>query len=103
MRKYNQGQTTLEYALIITVVIVGLLAIQIYVKRGVEGKLRASSDDIGDQFEAGKTAVKSTIKNTGRNVQTVSSGVTNTTTSAVGSPGGTTVNMESGKETVDAW
>ncbi len=48
----KRGQSTLEYAIIIAVVVGALLAIQVYVKRGVQGRFKQASDDIGDQFSA---------------------------------------------------
>lgn len=57
MLKRTKGQSMVEYALIITIVALALLAVNIYMKRGVEGKLRDSGDNIGAQFEAGGTAV----------------------------------------------
>ncbi|MDD4938679.1 MAG: hypothetical protein PHI60_00760 [Candidatus Omnitrophica bacterium] len=54
----NQGQSTLEYALIIAVVVGALLAMQIYFKRGVQGKLREATDDIGGQYSAGNVQAK---------------------------------------------
>ncbi|TBR16577.1 hypothetical protein EPO66_04495 [bacterium] len=53
-RSNMRGQSTLEYAIIITVVIGALLAMQIYMKRGLEGKLKDASDNIGSQYSAGK-------------------------------------------------
>jgi len=41
--------------MIIAVVVAGLLAMNIYMRRGVEGKLRESTDNIGEQYEAGET------------------------------------------------
>ncbi len=55
MFNQKRGQSTLEYAVIIAVVVAALLAIQIYMKRGVQGKLRESSDKIGEQYSAGNT------------------------------------------------
>jgi len=55
MLKRTKGQSTLEYALIIAVIAGALLTMQIYVKRGVQGRLRSSADDIGEQFSAGNT------------------------------------------------
>ena len=44
------GQSTVEYAVLIVVVIAALLAMSIFMKRGVMGKARESTDQIGDQF-----------------------------------------------------
>lgn len=46
----EKGQSTVEYAIIVAVVISALLAMQFWMRRGVMGKLRDSSDSIGDQF-----------------------------------------------------
>jgi len=51
MRKRTRGQSTLEYAVIIAVVVGGLMAMQYYIKRGYAGRLRASSDEMGEQFD----------------------------------------------------
>lgn len=55
MSRACKGQSILEYAMIIAVVVAGLLAMNIYMRRGVEGKLRESTDNIGEQYEAGET------------------------------------------------
>lgn len=47
----RRGQNTLEYALVISVIIAALLAINTYIKRGVQGRLKESSDQIGSQFD----------------------------------------------------
>ena len=46
----NRGQSTAEVAVLVAVVIGALLAMQIYIKRAAMGKLRAASDQMGDQF-----------------------------------------------------
>ena len=61
----------MEYALIITVVIAALLAINVYMKHGVQGRLKESADDIGQQFDAGG--------NYSSSWNTTSSGKSNTT------------------------
>lgn len=48
----SRGQSTLEYAILIVVVIMALIGIQAYLKRGVQGRMRDSADQIGDQFSA---------------------------------------------------
>ena len=51
----KRGQSTLEYAVLIVVIIAALIAMQVYIKRGVQGRLRESSDQIGEQFSPGYT------------------------------------------------
>ena len=48
-----KGQSTLEYAVLIIIIIGALLSIQVYIKRGVQGRLKQATDDIGDQFSVG--------------------------------------------------
>ena len=47
----RKAQSTLEYAALIAVVVVGLIAMQTYFKRGLEGKIKSSADDIGTQYD----------------------------------------------------
>lgn len=49
MRK--RGQSTLEYGIIIAVVVGALLLMSTYVRRGYQGRLRDSADDMGTQFD----------------------------------------------------
>ncbi len=51
----KRAQSTLEYAVLIIVIIGALLSIQVYIKRGVQGRLKSATDDIGDQFSPGNT------------------------------------------------
>lgn len=44
------GQSTVEYAVLIVVVIAALIAMAIFMKRGVMGKARESTNQIGEQF-----------------------------------------------------
>ncbi len=47
----RKGQSTVEYAMIIAVVVGGLLLMQHYVRRGLSGRYKSSSDDLGEQFD----------------------------------------------------
>ncbi len=47
----RKGQSTVEYAMIIAVVVGGLLLMQHYVRRGISGRYKSSSDDLGEQFD----------------------------------------------------
>ncbi len=80
MLRKIRGQSVLEYAMIIAVVVGALLAIQIYMKRGLQGRLRESSDQIGEQFDAEKTTITRTSKRTGTTVEAVKGGQTTSTT-----------------------
>ena len=96
MLRRIKGQSTLEYAMIIAVVVGALLAIQIYMKRGLQGRLRESSDQIGEQFDANKTTIERTTTHTGKTVQTVLKGEIKTTTES-------DERTLSGKDVVEAW
>jgi hypothetical protein len=51
----KKGQSILEYAILLGVVIAALLIMQAFVKRGYQGGLKDASDRMGDQFSAGGT------------------------------------------------
>jgi uncharacterized protein (UPF0333 family) len=80
----KKGQSTLEYAIIITVVIGALLAMQIYFKRGLQGKLKESSDNIGQQYSAGLTtsSYTTTVNTSSTEATTPTSGTSSTITSS---------------------
>ena len=54
-RVLHAGQSTLEYAVLIAVVAAAAIGMQIYVKRGIQGRLRQSADQVGEQYAPGKT------------------------------------------------
>lgn len=51
MKTNKKGQSTLEYSLIVTVVIAALLGINLFMNRGIQGRLKESANDIGQQFD----------------------------------------------------
>jgi len=51
----KRGQSTLEYAVLIVVIIAALIAMQVYLKRGLQGRIRESSDQIGESYSPGYT------------------------------------------------
>ncbi|MFH1397223.1 MAG: hypothetical protein ABIH27_01560 [Candidatus Omnitrophota bacterium] len=83
MLRQRRGQSTLEYALVIAAVIAALIAINSYMKKGVEGRLKSSTDQIGKQFEANGTFSDSWSVN--------STGTTTTTETRVAGGGTGTV------------
>ncbi len=48
--KISKAQSTLEYALLITVVVGALLAMQNYLKRSIQGRMQIIGDQMGDQY-----------------------------------------------------
>ena len=60
----KQGQSTLEYAILIVIIIAALLSVQVYIKRGIQGRFKSATDDIGDQFSPSNTeeTVVTTLK-----------------------------------------
>jgi len=74
-----KGQSTLEYAVLIIIVIGALLSIQVYIKRGVQGRLKSATDDIGDQYSPGNTNVFSVTRTVSNTTDTFSAGVSAST------------------------
>jgi len=56
----TRGQSTLEYVILIGFVVAAIIAMGVYMKRGVQGKLRESTDQVGEQYSAGNTTSKYT-------------------------------------------
>jgi len=58
MIKIKQAQSILEYAILIAIVIAAVVVMQVYMKRGISGRLKDSSDKIsgGESFSASNTA-----------------------------------------------
>jgi hypothetical protein len=54
-RVKTKGQTTLEVVILIGFVVSALIAMGVYMKRGIQGRLRDSTDQIGEQYSAGNT------------------------------------------------
>ena len=66
----------MEYAILIIIIIGALLSIQVYIKRGVQGRLKQAADDIGAQYSEGNTNVVKKMIVVGQSRDTFASGVT---------------------------
>lgn len=55
LRARTRGQTTLEVVILLGFVVSALIAMGVYMKRGIQGRLRDSTDQIGEQYSAGYT------------------------------------------------
>ncbi|MFA5311068.1 MAG: hypothetical protein WC355_02010 [Candidatus Omnitrophota bacterium] len=82
MFRGKRGQSTLEYVILIGFVVAALIAMGVYMKRGMQGRLRESTDQIGEQYSAGNTEAE----------YTVTTGLTQTESMVSG--GGTTTEIE---------
>ena len=51
LRRYRKGQTTIEYVVLLIIVMGALLGISNYFKRGMQGRWKAATDDMGDQYD----------------------------------------------------
>ena len=71
----KRGQSTLEYAVLIVVIIGALLTLQVYIKRGVQGRLKSAADDIGDQYSDGNTNEIKTTNRSSNTEETFNAGV----------------------------
>lgn len=74
----RKGQSILEYAILLAVVIAVLLIMQSFVKRGYQGSLKRSADSMGEQFSASGTTIKEEQKMVG--AQTIVTEVATTPT-----------------------
>ena len=75
-KKRQKGQSTLEYAILIIIIIGALLSIQMYIKRGIQGRLKSATDDIGTQFSPGNTNVVKKMTTSSHSAETFTDGVT---------------------------
>jgi len=81
----NRGQSALEYSVLLAIIVGAIVVMQVYIKRGVQGRLQESTDEIGDQFDPGYQSYDS-------NANTVSKVLDTTTTAGV-----TTQNIQNQK------
>lgn len=58
----KRGQSSLEYAVLLAVVVASLLAMQVYMKRGMQGRLRQIADDLGQQYAPQDVVSDTTLK-----------------------------------------
>ncbi len=101
----RKGQSTVEYALIIAVVVAGLLAMQFYVKRGYSGRLKSAADDMGDTYDPQKyTGTFDVVSKSNTEQLMVKDNTVKTTYNDVaGYSGYGRIQVKGGNETVGNW
>ena len=78
-KKRKRGQSTLEYAILIIIIIGALLSVQVYIKRSVQGRLKSAADDIGDQYSDGNVNMVRTTKTHSKSREVFANGATTST------------------------
>ncbi|MFA5385845.1 MAG: hypothetical protein WC364_14515 [Eubacteriales bacterium] len=73
-KRRMRGQGTLEYVILTGFVVAALIAMGIYMKRGFQGRLRESTDQIGGQYSAEHTKSNFTTNVDIDQTETVTSG-----------------------------
>lgn len=48
----RKGQSIIEYAVILGLVVAGLTAMQVYIKRGIQAGIKVAADELGPQEKA---------------------------------------------------
>ncbi len=79
LRVKARGQSTLEYVILIGFVVAALIAMGVYMKRGIQGKLRESTDQVGEQYSAGNTTSTYVTKTDMQQTETMVKGGQTTT------------------------
>lgn len=78
--KLTRGQSITEYTVFITVMVMALLAMQIYLKRGVQGKIKDMADSISPSlYNPNTTTSNYTTSRSRQYTSTYARGVANTT------------------------
>lgn len=72
----KSGQATLEYAVVIIVLSAALVAMLIYLKRGVQGRLRSEADQLGQSYSPGNTESAITVSRNSEIITNVVSVIT---------------------------
>lgn len=85
----KRAQSTLEYAMLIAIVIAALVLMQYYMRRGIQGRAKASIESIGDQYDAEAYEAGYTHSSTTNSVDTVTAGISTSVSN-------TTQSIESG-------
>lgn len=73
MIRNNKGQSILEYAMLLGVVVAAIVAIQIQVGRSVKGRFIQSAGQIGEAFTTAETYTIETGSQSSRREQTIAS------------------------------
>lgn len=74
MKRLFKGQTAMEFTVLMMIVIGVFIAMQFYVKRGIQGRWKATLDDFGQQYDSQLTnsnVVTRVLMNSGTQIQVI--------------------------------
>lgn len=61
LSRVRKGQSVLEMGILLLAIVVAVVAMQTYLKRGIQGRFRQNIDMIGDQYDPANTTGDSTL------------------------------------------
>jgi hypothetical protein len=47
----RKGQSMLEYTILFIIIVAALMTMQLYMKRGLQGRWKSTTDDLGEQYD----------------------------------------------------
>lgn len=62
MRKCSNGQTAMEFTILLMIVMGVFIAMQFYVKRGLQGRWKSTTDEFGEQYDPRLTNANTVTK-----------------------------------------
>ena len=74
MFAFRKGQSVIEFTVLLVIVIGVFIAMQFYVKRGMQGRWKSSLDDFGEQYDPRLTnanVVTRILQNSSTQIQTI--------------------------------
>jgi len=69
----KKGQSILEMSLLLVIIVAALIAMQVYLKRGIQGRLRSNADNIGEQYDPSTTVSDFSINHVSNTTTTTTS------------------------------
>lgn len=70
----NKAQSIMEYAIIIGLVVAGLSAMQVYIRRGIQAGIKVAADELGNQEDAEIDPTKGTKESSDSKIRTKAGG-----------------------------
>ena len=98
----RRGQATLEYVYLLGILIVALIAMGIYMKRGFQGKYHELSEQVGSQYSPNATTTVSNITQNSTTISNLTSNVNKVYSTTAGVTG-VTISAQSQKADTKAY